>query len=66
MLLLIPLFDTEELISYLRVPILDTLSSLPNSEGGIILVSEVCELLLKFMIFWTVLFTNELATLLIF
>ena len=38
--------DTEKLISYLRVALVDTLSSLPNSEGGIIPVSEVCELLL--------------------
>ena len=39
--------DTEQLISHLRVAPLDTLSSLPNSEGGIIPLSEVCELLLK-------------------
>ena len=39
--------DTEQLISCLRVALLDTLSSLPNSEGGIIPVSEVHELLLK-------------------
>ena len=39
--------DTEQLISCLRVTFLDTLFSLPNSEGGIIPVSEVCELLLK-------------------
>ena len=39
--------DTEQLISHLRVALLDTLSSLPNSEGDIIPVSEVCELLLK-------------------
>ena len=39
--------DTEQLISHLRVALLDTLSSLPDSEGGIIPVSEVCELLLK-------------------
>ena len=38
--------DTEQLISHLRVALLDTLSSLPNSEGDIIPVSEVCELLL--------------------
>ena len=40
-------FDTEQLISHLRVAVLDTLSSLPNSEWGIIPVSEVHELLLK-------------------
>ena len=39
--------DTEQLISCLRFALLDTLSSLPNSEGGIIPVSEVCELLLR-------------------
>ena len=33
--------DAEQLISHLRVALLDTLSSLPNSEGGIIPVSEV-------------------------
>ena len=38
---------TEQLISCLRVALLNTLSSLPNSEGGIIPVSEVHELLLK-------------------
>ena len=39
--------DTEQLISCLGVALLDTLYSLPNSEGDIISVSEVCELLLK-------------------
>ena len=39
--------DKERLISHLRVGLLDTLSSLPNSEGGVIPVSEVQELLLK-------------------
>ena len=39
--------DTEQLISCLRVTLPDTLSSLPNSEGGIMPVSEVHELLLK-------------------
>ena len=39
--------DTEQLISYLRGALLDTLSSLPDSKGGIIPVSEVYELLLK-------------------
>ena len=36
--------DTEQLIC-LRVALLDTLSSLPNSEGGIVTVSELHELL---------------------
>ena len=40
-------FGTEQLISHPRVALLDILSSVPNSGGGIIPVSEVCELLLK-------------------
>ena len=40
-------FDTEQLISHLEVALFDTLSSLPNSEGGVIPVSEVHKLLLK-------------------
>ena len=40
--------DTEQLISCLRVALVDTLSSLLNTEGGVIPVPEVCELLLKF------------------
>ena len=39
--------DTEQLNSHFRVALVDTLSSLSNSQGGIIAVSEVCELLLK-------------------
>ena len=39
--------DTEHLMSHLRVALVNTLSSLSNSEGDIIPVSEVCELLLK-------------------
>ena len=39
--------DTEQLISHLRATLLDTLSSLPDSEGGIIPMSEVCQLLLS-------------------
>ena len=39
--------DTEQLISHLRVSLVDTLSSLPETEGDIIPVSEVCELLLR-------------------
>ena len=39
--------DTEQLISCLWVALVDTLSSLPDAEGGVIPVSEVCELLLK-------------------
>ena len=39
--------DSEQFISHLRVALVDTLSSLPDSDGGIIPVSEVCELSLK-------------------
>ena len=39
--------DMEQLISHLWVALVDTLSSLPNSKGGTVPVSEVCELLLK-------------------
>ena len=46
-LLLMPLLYTEQLISHLRLALVDTLSSLPNSEGGVIPVSKVHELLLK-------------------
>ena len=37
----------EQLISHHRVALVDTLSSLPDAEGGVIPVSELCELLLK-------------------
>ena len=39
--------DTEQLISHLKVALVDTLSFLPNSEGGVLPVSRVCELLCK-------------------
>ena len=39
--------DTEQLISHLRVALLDTLSSLSDSEGGVIPVLKVHDLLLK-------------------
>ena len=38
--------DTEQLISHLQVALVDTFSSLPETEGDVIPVSEVCELLL--------------------
>ena len=37
----------EQLISHLRVALVDTLSSLPEAEGGVMPVSEMWELLLK-------------------
>ena len=39
--------DTEQLICHLLVALVDTLSSLPEAEGDVIPVSEVCELLLR-------------------
>ena len=39
-------FDTEQLISHLQVALVDTLSSLPEAEGDVIPVSDMCELLL--------------------
>ena len=39
--------DMDQLTSHLRVALVDTLSSLPDSEGGVIPVSKVHELILK-------------------
>ena len=39
--------NTEQLISQIRVALVDTISSLPDSEGGVTPVSEVLELLVK-------------------
>ena len=39
--------DTEQLISQLRVALVDTIPSLPDSEGGVTPVSKVCGLLIK-------------------
>ena len=39
--------DMKQLISHLWVALVDTLSSLPKAKGGVIPVSEVCELLLQ-------------------
>ena len=37
----------EQLISHLRVALVDTISSLPDAEEGVIPISEVCKLLIK-------------------
>ena len=37
----------KQLISHLRVALVVTISCLQDSEGGVIPVSEVCELLIK-------------------
>ena len=39
--------DMEQLISHLQLALVDTLSSLLEAEGGVVPVSEVCELLLR-------------------
>ena len=39
--------NMEQLISCIRVALVDTIFSLPDSEGGVIPVSEVHELLIK-------------------
>ena len=40
-------FDMEQLISHIRVALVDTIFSLSDSKGGLIPVSEVCELWIK-------------------
>ena len=61
-----PTLDMEQLISHLRVALVDTLSSLPEAEGGVIPVSEVHELPLWIHDFWIRLFPSELETQLTF
>ena len=39
--------NMEQVISHIRVALVDTISSLPDSEQGVIPVSEVCELVIK-------------------
>ena len=39
--------NMEQLISHLRVALVDIISSLPDSKGGVIPLSEVCELPIK-------------------
>ena len=39
--------DMEQPISYFQVALVDTLSSLPDAEGGVVPMYEVHELLLK-------------------
>ena len=58
--------DTEQLISHLRVALVDTLSSLPDSEGGVIPVSKYMNCFSRFMTFWTTWFPNKFETWLVF
>ena len=58
--------DTEQLISHLSVALVDTLSSLPDSEGGVLPLSEVYELLLKVHDILDDAVSNELGTQLVF
>ena len=53
------ILDTEELISHTRSAIVDTNSSLKESDGGVIPVSEEHELP-QFLTFWTMLCLNGL------
>ena len=39
--------NTEQLISHIRDALVDTITSLPYSKGGVILIMEVGELLIK-------------------
>ena len=41
------IFNTEQPISHLSVALVDTVSSVPDSKGGVIPISEVHELLIK-------------------
>ena len=60
------LFDMEQLISHLRAALVDSLSSIPNAEGGVIPVSEVHELLFKVRDILDKAVSNELETWLAF
>ena len=56
----------KQLISHLNVTLVDILSSQANSEGGVIPVFKVCELLLKVHDVLDMLCPNKLGTQLIF
>ena len=58
--------DMEQLISGTRVPLVDAIGSLHDSNEGVILVQEVLELLTKIMIFWTMLCLSGLEIQLVF
>ena len=58
------MLDMEQLISCLQVALVDTVSSLSNAEGGVIPVSEVCELLLWIHDIWTRLLVGNSACIL--
>ena len=57
--------DTEQLISHTRTALVDTTASLQDSDGVVIPVQEVLELL-RFMIFWTMLCLCGLGIQLVF
>ena len=48
------------------LPLLIIFSSVPDSEGGVIPMSKVCEYCSRFMIFWTMLCPDEVVTQLVF
>ena len=53
-------FDTEQLISHLQVALVDTLSSLPEAEGDVIMCLKCVNYFSRFMAFWTRQFPSEL------
>ena len=58
--------ETDQLIAYTRATIIDTVTSLQGSEGKIFPMSELHELLAKFMAFWMGLLLNQLVIQLLF
>ena len=57
--------DTEQLISHTRAAFVDTIASLQDSDGGVLSVSEVHELLI-FMIFHIILYIKRFVIQLVF
>ena len=58
--------DMEQLISHLRVALVDTISSLPDSEEELFLCLKCMNYLSRLMTFWTMSCPNELGTQLVF
>ena len=58
--------DMEQVISHTKMALVDTLSSLQDSEGGVFSVSEVNELLTKIHDIMDDVVSNGLVTQLIF
>ena len=57
--------NTEQLISQLRIALVDTISS--HADWGVLFLCQKCmNYLSRFMTFWMMLFLNELETQLVF